>query len=83
MKKKSPSPQLSRRTLLQTGAAVALTGVLPETAPAAQPAQSVYEALGLKHVINATGTVTTLGASLMPPEVVATPKRFASRSPSD
>src|SRR5439155_26155748 len=32
---------------------------------------SVYEALGLRHVINATGTVTNLGGSLMPPEVVA------------
>jgi L-seryl-tRNA(Ser) seleniumtransferase len=31
----------------------------------------VYEALGVKHVINATGTVTNLGGSLMPPEVVA------------
>ena len=29
------------------------------------------EALGVKHVINATGTVTILGGSLMPPEVVA------------
>src|SRR5262249_59086022 len=33
--------------------------------------QSVYEALGVKHVINATGTVTVLGGSLMPPEVAA------------
>ena len=33
--------------------------------------QSVYEKIGVKHVINATGTVTTLGGSLMPPEVVA------------
>ena len=32
---------------------------------------SVYEAIGVRHVINATGTVTTLGGSLMPPEVVA------------
>ena len=31
----------------------------------------VYEALGVKRVINATGTVTNLGGSLMPPEVVA------------
>jgi L-seryl-tRNA(Ser) seleniumtransferase len=31
---------------------------------------SVYEAIGVKHVINATGTVTTLGGSLMPTEVV-------------
>jgi len=30
-----------------------------------------YEALGVKPVINATGTFTDLGGSLMPPEVVA------------
>jgi L-seryl-tRNA(Ser) seleniumtransferase len=37
--------------------------------PSAVP--DVYEALGVKHVINATGTVTMLGGSLMPPEVAA------------
>lgn len=31
----------------------------------------VYESLGLKHVINATGTFTDLGGSIMPPDVVA------------
>jgi L-seryl-tRNA(Ser) seleniumtransferase len=31
----------------------------------------VYEALGIEHIINATGTVTNLGGSIMPPEVVA------------
>jgi L-seryl-tRNA(Ser) seleniumtransferase len=31
----------------------------------------VYESLGLKYVINATGTFTDLGGSIMPPEVVA------------
>lgn len=30
---------------------------------------SVYESLGVKHVINAAGTLTVLGGSLMPPEV--------------
>ena len=30
---------------------------------------SVYESLGIRTVINAAGTVTTLGGSLMPPEV--------------
>src|SRR5262249_40020822 len=30
-----------------------------------------YETIGVKHVINATGTVTVLGGSLMPPEVAA------------
>jgi L-seryl-tRNA(Ser) seleniumtransferase len=31
----------------------------------------VYGSLGVKHVINATGTFTDLGGSIMPPEVVA------------
>ena len=35
------------------------------------PKMDVYQALGLKHVINAIGTVTFLGGSVMPPEVVA------------
>jgi L-seryl-tRNA(Ser) seleniumtransferase len=72
MKKTKKQPRLSRRTLLKSGAAVAFSGVFGSSAMAAQPVrQSVYEALGLKHVINATGTVTNLGGSIMPPEVVA------------
>lgn len=74
MKKKKSTPRVTRRAVLKTGATAALTGVLGTTAHAAtvQPArQSVYEALGLRHIINATGTVTNLGGSIMPPEVVA------------
>jgi D-glucosaminate-6-phosphate ammonia-lyase len=72
MKTKTRSTQLTRRGLLKTGASLALGGVIGSPATAAQPArQSVYEALGLKHVINATGTITNLGGSIMPPEVVA------------
>ena len=71
MTKKNPT----RRTLLKASAALALPPVayaVGSPALAAQPAkQSVYEALGLKHIINATGTVTNLGGSVMPPEVVA------------
>jgi L-seryl-tRNA(Ser) seleniumtransferase len=83
MKRKS-AVNMSRRNLLQTGAGLALSGIVaPDAAVVArseavpQPGapkrakQSVYEALGVKHVINATGTVTILGGSLMPPEVVA------------
>jgi D-glucosaminate-6-phosphate ammonia-lyase len=64
---------VTRRGLLQVGAGLALRGVLPEAAPAADQVArpSVYEALGVPHIINATGTVTNLGGSLMPPEVVA------------
>jgi D-glucosaminate-6-phosphate ammonia-lyase len=72
LKKTKKPARLSRRTLLKSGATIALSGVLAPAALAAQPArQSVYEALGLKHAINATGTVTNLGGSIMPPEVVA------------
>jgi L-seryl-tRNA(Ser) seleniumtransferase len=67
---------MTRRGLLQTGAGLALGATLaPGEAGANTPSPTVtpdvYEALGVKHVINATGTVTALGGSLMPPEVVA------------
>jgi D-glucosaminate-6-phosphate ammonia-lyase len=65
---------MTRRGALKTGAGLALGGTLApgQTAPAAPPAvPGVYETLGVKPVINATGTVTILGGSLMPPEVVA------------
>lgn len=64
--------QPTRRGVLQTGAAAALGGVLGSDTDAAEPPKmDVYQSLGLKHVINATGTVTFLGGSVMPPEVVA------------
>jgi L-seryl-tRNA(Ser) seleniumtransferase len=73
--KRKGTGKMTRRGLLQTGAGLALGGVLGTgDAPSAEPESgksSVYEALGVKHVINATGTVTILGGSLMPPEVVA------------
>src|SRR5712671_5202233 len=71
-KKKRPSLE-SRRGMLKAGAGLALTGVLAPAGLAAPGSArpSVYEALGVKHVINATGTVTNLGGSLMPPEVAA------------
>jgi len=64
--------KMSRRRMLQTGAAFTVAGTLSTDAAAVPPSKaSVYEALGVKHVINATGTVTVLGGSVMPPEVVA------------
>jgi L-seryl-tRNA(Ser) seleniumtransferase len=70
---KKGARKMTRRRMLQTGAGLALGGALGSeaagTAAAGRP--SVYEALGVKHVINATGTVTILGGSLMPPEVAA------------
>jgi L-seryl-tRNA(Ser) seleniumtransferase len=66
---------LTRRDVLQAGAGLAAGGVLTSSASAtAAPNVNVpspYEALGVKHVINATGTVTVLGGSVMSPEVVA------------
>jgi L-seryl-tRNA(Ser) seleniumtransferase len=61
---------LTRRGLLQSGAGLALAPAAALEA-AAKKEPGVYEALGVKPVINATGTVTVLGGSLMPPEVVA------------
>jgi L-seryl-tRNA(Ser) seleniumtransferase len=71
MKKRTGN--LTRRGLLQAGAGLALGGVLPASGPAGERARppGVYEALRVQHVINATGTVTALGGSVMPPEVVA------------
>ncbi len=78
-----PSPDetdMTRRTILRVGAGGAIGGLLgagPLPADAAageQPAgakQNVYEVLGVKRIINAAGTITALGGSLMPPEVVA------------
>lgn len=65
--------KMTRRGVLVSGAGLALSEVLGGDASAAddKSKMSVYEALGIKHVINATGTVTMLGGSLMPPEVVA------------
>jgi D-glucosaminate-6-phosphate ammonia-lyase len=70
---KKNSAKMTRRGLLQAGAGLALGGTLADAASAAQnrARMSVYQALGVKHVINATGTVTNLGGSVMPPEVVA------------
>src|SRR5262245_58347626 len=62
---------MTRRKALQTGASVTLAGMLSPAATAAPGKPGVYEVLGVKPVINATGTVTILGGSLMPPEVVA------------
>ncbi len=68
--------RMTRRSVLKTGAGLALGGAMaPGTAGGSEPSPDVrpdvYAALGVKHVINATGTVTALGGSLMPPEVVA------------
>jgi L-seryl-tRNA(Ser) seleniumtransferase len=65
--------KMTRRGVLQIGAGLTLSGALGADVGHAAPSAtlSVYEALGVKHVINATGTVTNLGGSVMPAEVVA------------
>ncbi len=55
---------VSRRNLMRAGAVAALA----PPAPAAS-APAIYQRLGVRPVINAVGTLTTLGGSLMPPEV--------------
>ena len=68
------------------GAGLALGGVLGDVAAGAEPVRaSVYESLGVQRIINATGTVTILGGSLMPPEVIAAmraPRRGRIRPPT-
>jgi len=70
VKRKDPV-KMTRRRMLQTGAGLAVAGTLTPNAEAQPAKPSIYEAIGVKHVINATGTVTVLGGSVMPPEVVA------------
>lgn len=57
--------KLNRRGLLQTGMAIPLAA---GSAAAAGP--SVYQRLGVQTFINAYGTLTTLGGTLMEPEVL-------------
>ncbi len=71
---KKPVPyHVTRRGLLKSSAGLALASALDAGAAAAPEARklNVYEALGVRPVINAFGTITYLGGSLMPPEVIA------------
>ena len=73
------SSSSTRRNFLQnTAAATALTTAAGATAcddqqqsTGAAPATITYEDIGVRRVINGRGTVTVLGGSIMPPEVVA------------
>src|SRR5512144_266316 len=60
---------MKRRSVLQAVAAVAASPSLGAAAPASGGG-GVYEKLGVKTLINGMGTVTILGGSLLPPEVV-------------
>lgn len=65
---------ITRRMVLKTGAGGAVSAALiREVCMATERAPrqgSVYEALGVRPIINAAGTITTLGGSIMPPEVI-------------
>ncbi|MFC1694093.1 hypothetical protein ACFL1R_11355, partial [Candidatus Latescibacterota bacterium] len=72
------SGRLTRRDLLKGTGAAAFTGIAglgtqASTAAAATMRSriSTYKSIGLSPVINTSGTMTALGGSLMPPDVVA------------
>src|SRR5437870_1617724 len=56
----------SRRTFVQTGAGLQLAA----SALADKTSPNVYTRLGVRPLINAVGTLTTLSGTLMPPEVI-------------
>ena len=66
---------VSRRRMLQAGAGTAVGGLLTTSTSTAQGQTDVhtdiYAELGVETLINAAGTITTMGGSLMPPEVRA------------
>jgi D-glucosaminate-6-phosphate ammonia-lyase len=56
--------RVSRRNLMRAGAAAALAAPAP-----AASVSAIYQRLGVRPIINAVGTLTTLSGTLMPPEV--------------
>src|SRR5712692_1183204 len=62
----------TRRKFLQTTAAATALGAAPgrSAVPASVMDGGIYTRLGVRPVINGIGTVTVLGGSIMPPEVV-------------
>src|SRR5262245_6189545 len=64
---------MTRRRLLQAGAGAAVGSAMSAGSTHAAPSATtaVYETLGVKPVINAAGTFTALGGSIMTSEVVA------------
>ena len=63
------TPRATRRRFLQGAAAGAGAAFSPLSA-ATSSAPNIYASLGVRPVINGVGTVTNLGGSIMPPEVV-------------
>jgi uncharacterized pyridoxal phosphate-dependent enzyme len=65
---------MQRRTLFRAAGLMAALPALARRALGAPPVRDpsdVYTRLGLRPIINAAGTYTHLGGSLMPPEVIA------------
>jgi L-seryl-tRNA(Ser) seleniumtransferase len=75
------SPAIAARATGTAGAAG--EGVAADAAgatrPKAGPGAGVYARLGVKPIINGMGTVTVVGGSLMPPEVVAAMEEASRR----
>lgn len=63
--------KVTRRNVLQAGAGLAGGALAGQVDAKELERVNVYESLGIKPVINAIGTVTALGGSVMPAEVVA------------
>jgi uncharacterized pyridoxal phosphate-dependent enzyme len=66
---------VTRRSVLKTGAGgavgAALTWEITMASENQKQQPNIYQALGVEPIINAAGTITSLGGSLMPPEVMA------------
>jgi L-seryl-tRNA(Ser) seleniumtransferase len=72
-------PLLDRRRFFKwSGALGALSARFGAEPLLAAPTGNVYRRLGLRPIINASGTYTHLGGSLMPPEVIAAMNDAAS-----
>ena len=67
MNESSGENRLTRRAAIRTGATIAAGCALETGANAEQPMKDIYQSLGVKPVINAAGTFTALGGSVMPP----------------
>jgi D-glucosaminate-6-phosphate ammonia-lyase len=63
------TPRATRRRFLQ-GAAVGAGAAFSPLSAATSSASTIYASIGVRPVINGVGTVTNLGGSIMPPEVV-------------
>ena len=63
---------VTRRGLFRSGGLLAATGLLPSLAPAAptdKSARNLYEAIGVRPIVNARGTFTIISGSQSLPEV--------------